>query len=39
MLIDEDHVERETLRRVEDAAAAADALVERLRRIDGARVG
>ncbi len=39
VLIDDDHVERTTLRRVEDAVAAADALVERLRRIDGVRVG
>ena len=39
VLIDDDHVERATLRRVEDAVAAADALVERLRRIDGAGIG
>lgn len=39
VLIDDDHVERTTLRRIEDAVAAADALAERLRRIDGVQVG
>jgi hypothetical protein len=38
LLVDEDHVERESLHRVDDAVKAADILVERLRRIDGARV-
>jgi hypothetical protein len=39
VLIDDDHVKRTTLRRVEDAVSAADALVERLRRIDGVSLG
>jgi hypothetical protein len=38
LLVDEDHVGRSSLHRVLDAVAAADVLVERLRRIDGATV-
>jgi hypothetical protein len=38
VLIDGDHVERESLHRIDAAVSAADVLVERLRRIDGAHV-